>query len=786
MTVDAHGFLNTVFEGVPEGESVLTAAQFGKGFSNIPFPSQKFDRKFKQARSALYFNIATVTAPDPKVLDERGNMAFRRRGEDCHAVYCMVLDDINEDGQFCKYDSKTNTLVKGPEIGTPPSWILETSPGNFQWGYLLEPTEELERFSALMDAMADAQFTDKGAKGFNRLMRFPGSVNTKPGKNNFSARLCTWAPEIVFDTVDDIAAAFQVQIGAVKPRATKSRAPAAVIPELEVNDPVVDWLYDREMVLDTDGEWLIIRCPNCDAHTTGDDTARYSPLGTGAGDWKFTRGFKCFHDHCQDFDFLEWVSDHGGPFARRFDPLPFLQHSYVYVQDGRRICNLDSLARGGLYDCSLEEFSDMFAHVRVHMPTPKDKKRHVMAKTAFMEEPDTIKVRRYDVIPYTTAEPQYAGILTDHAGEQVINTYRPAVHDAKPANLDVFLEHMEFLLPNGNDCMTFLDWLAFKLQHPRMRSYGVVMIAEDTFGIGRSWLGDVLRAVWTPNNVKSVDIGDLTGHGPSAGYNDWASGSQLVVIEEAHDGGDITHYKAYERIKTLIDPRVTEMHINTKFGAKRQEKIWFNLLVFSNHVDAFSLPKGERRLAIFANPTQRQDNDYYTRLWNTYLHNGAGFAAGIHEFLMERDVSGFNHSMPPETEAKADMIVRSAAPGDIIANTIVESSIGELVTRNTLFDLWEAAERCERLENTMTNNTQRRLVDKLWSGLPRLRDHRNGFRSRVGGRGVEEIRALRSVEHWQNVVARGSLSGADLKSELAKAARGIGDKRWTRDGVEVI
>jgi len=761
MTVSTEEFIAAVFDGVPEGETALIAKQAKRGFINMPADNPRLQRMLEREKSALYFNISTVVEQDP----------LRRRSEDCRAVHCMVLDDIG-------------SKVEDPPV--EPSWILETSPGSYQWGYLIQPTEELDKFAALMDAIADAGYTDAGAKGFNRLMRIPGSVNLKPGRDNFKAELVAWSPEIVFETLEEIAEAFNVQIGVVQPRDRTKTTSDLVALELNVEDPVAEWLFDNGTVVEDEDEWLIIECPNCDEHTTGDDTARYSPLGRGEGDWKYTRGFKCFHEHCKDFDLLDWVSGQGGPTARRYDPLPFIQQRYVYVRDGRRVCDLHALAAGSkYYDMALEEFGDMFASVRIHMPTTDNPKRTLAGKSAFVADEDTTKCASYETVPYAPGESGRGGVEPVGNDQLIVNTYQPPAHTAEPAGLDVFLEHMKFLLPDGEDCMTFLDWLAYKLQNPRARSYGVVMVADDSFGIGRSWLGDVLRIVWGNSNVEFVDIGELTGHGQSAGFNEWASGRQMVVIEEAHDGSDMTHYKAYERIKTFIDPRTTHMQVNRKFGRKGMEQIWFNLLVFSNHVDAFNIPKGERRLAVFANPQEKQSESYYNRLWNVYNKQGAGLAAAIHQFLMERDVSKFNPAVPPVTESKDAMIESSVAPGTIITDAMVARAQGELVTKHMLSDLFESAERAERLENTVTNNARRRLIDKLWRTLPKLKDAKDGFRSRAAGGNPEEIRAFRRAYHWKEEI----VSGVDpevLKGELARTARGVGSKSYTTDGIEQL
>ena len=64
--------------------------------------------------------------------------------------------------------------------GLEPSYAIETSPGNFQYGYVLEaPLENLDEIAALQDAVADAELCDKGAKGATRWARLPYAINGK-------------------------------------------------------------------------------------------------------------------------------------------------------------------------------------------------------------------------------------------------------------------------------------------------------------------------------------------------------------------------------------------------------------------------------------------------------------------------------------------------------------------------------------------------------------------------------------------------------------------------------
>ena len=95
----------------------------------------------------------------------------------CEYVLVMVLDDVGDP-------------LKAPNLPSlPPTWIIETSPGSFQWGYVFSEQPTKGEYAAAIRAVADAGYTDPGACNPVRNFRLPGSVNLKPGKNNFEAQL---------------------------------------------------------------------------------------------------------------------------------------------------------------------------------------------------------------------------------------------------------------------------------------------------------------------------------------------------------------------------------------------------------------------------------------------------------------------------------------------------------------------------------------------------------------------------------------------------------------------
>jgi len=206
----------------------------------------------------------------------------------CEYVLVMMLDDVG-------------TKAKVPPL--PPTWVMETSEGSFQWGYAFSDQPTKGEFTAAMDAIAAAGYTDPGATNAVRNFRLPGSVNLKPGRDAFKARLVEFHPGREF-TLPQICEAL-----GVTPAAPDTAAQRAFKLRDTGKDSVLGWLNEQGLVLsgvNAEG-WLGVVCPNHAEHTDGQISARYKPLD---------RSFCCYHGHCEHLDtraFLGWVADNGGP-----------------------------------------------------------------------------------------------------------------------------------------------------------------------------------------------------------------------------------------------------------------------------------------------------------------------------------------------------------------------------------------------------------------------------------------------------------------------------------------
>ena len=248
-------FIDFIAGLAPEGETALLSLQkpvrkggeaqmHADGTPKYTWPS--FLPSERRKGDALYLNTGSF------ILD-RMTDGVSASADNCEFVLCMMLDDIG---------------TKSKEPPLPPTWVMETSPGSFQWGYAFKDQPPKAAFVAAIKAIAAAGYTDPGAVNAVRKFRVPGSVNLKPGRDGFASRLVEFHPDREF-TLDDICAA----LGVVPDEAdTAAHTPLRLADT--GSDPVLKWLSEHGMVLSRANAagWVGIVCPNKDAHSTGRST----------------------------------------------------------------------------------------------------------------------------------------------------------------------------------------------------------------------------------------------------------------------------------------------------------------------------------------------------------------------------------------------------------------------------------------------------------------------------------------------------------------------------------
>lgn len=155
------------------------------------------------ARSADWYGFAWNKVNEPKDVNCNSYFSisafqpdehkkYRRKKTQFAGQFAIAFDDVVAQPT----DGKTKAQIPWSQIKLAPSWVLETSEGNFQVGYILEkPITDLQTADALSKAIIRKGLSDPGAGGpSTRLMRLPCASNTK-AEPPFRCQMKLWEPE---------------------------------------------------------------------------------------------------------------------------------------------------------------------------------------------------------------------------------------------------------------------------------------------------------------------------------------------------------------------------------------------------------------------------------------------------------------------------------------------------------------------------------------------------------------------------------------------------------------
>ena len=286
-------FLQSVFSlSELDGNQVMLTYRppDGGGWYNRVF-SGNGRRRIAIGTKTSYFCVSTVAQGSTK-----------RRAQDVREAWVVVCDDVT-------------TKCYTPPVR--PSYIIETSEKNYQYGYLIEPfdvstPEGRIEYDSVLFSLVKAGYNDPGCRSATRVVRLPGSLHS----TGFVARVIEWSPERIWDLG---ALLPEMQVDQVYPTSGGGAGCAANAGRYErlddVIDPVYAWLCDHNRVLGHNDAWVHIECPWRDTHTGG---------AQGVGDTSFSPeeyntaapAFKCQHGHCTDKKlphFRAWLEKQGCP-----------------------------------------------------------------------------------------------------------------------------------------------------------------------------------------------------------------------------------------------------------------------------------------------------------------------------------------------------------------------------------------------------------------------------------------------------------------------------------------
>ncbi len=195
-----------------------------------------------------------------------------------------------------------------------------------------------------------------------------------------------------------------------------------------------------------------------------------------------------------------------------------------------------------------------------------------------------------------------------------------------------------------------LNYLAWKVQHPTQRP-GTAMALVGASGTGKSTLGDMLADLFGSAHSRSIPKpNQAVGQ-----FNALLEGAMVIRLEEAFFGRDRSVRGAYKDMVTSATTNIERKGVDPIPMPNMAA-----IIVTSNEMSAIPHEAGERRTTfIKVSEVRRRDAAYFGALHGNWT---AGGREAFLDFLLRRDVSGFNPRQALDTPEKA---AASAENGDM-------------------------------------------------------------------------------------------------------------------------
>ena len=323
--------------------------------------------------------------------------------------------------------------------------------------------------------------------------------------------------------------------------------------------------------------------------------------------------------------------------------LAWMEENFIYVAETDQVVWIGEHGAHTRQPYSLKNFLEAFRGYTA--PALTDKEKPTIKRVVDLWRQSPRKKVAHSAI-YQPGKPE----VFKEDGVHWLNTFRlptfENVHD--PAMISVFLEHMNYLIPDEIDCRWVIGWLAKTLREPEERLTVAPLHISRAEGTGRGWFLQVMRGLLGEKNVSTPEMASFT----SSQFNSQLVDVVLCAVEEAK-GGSPNRKEVLELIKQKIDAPV--LRINEKYKPERETRIYANVILFANDMDVLPIEDRTRRFYIIAGPPEKKPESYYRYLYQEILPNSR-FIAAVHTYLMAFDYSGMDFHNPRDNAARRAMI----------------------------------------------------------------------------------------------------------------------------------
>lgn len=226
--------------------------------------------------------------------------------------------------------------------------------------------------------------------------------------------------------------------------------------------------------------------------------------------------------------------------------------------------------------------------------------------------------------------------VTESDGRTLANIFWPITVRRVVGDVSPFLEFTKKILPDDNDRLILLSFMAACVQHQGKKFQWCPLI-QGTEGNGKTLLARCVEYA----------VGHRYSHFPKAAeiasrFNDWMYGNIFIGVDDIYLADSKT--EVLEALKPMIDR--DRLEIEPKNGVKTMRDVCGNFILNSNHRDAIRKTRDGRRYAVFYSAQQKYEDlkrDGMTDLYFPNLYDWLrkdGFAI-VAEFLFTFNIPDY-------------------------------------------------------------------------------------------------------------------------------------------------
>ena len=247
----------------------------------------------------------------------------------------------------------------------------------------------------------------------------------------------------------------------------------------------------------------------------------------------------------------------------------------------------------------------------------------------------------------------------------VFNLWRPTTHGmttASEAQVEPWLDHVEFVMGSRFERDRFLRWCAFTAQHPEFKPNWHFLIMSLQ-GVGKDTLVQPVKLAVGDGNWKETLIFKL-----SEPFNGVIETKLLIVGETRQsDHGFMSAHDVGTRLKELLARPPEMLTINKKHLHPYEIPNRVAVLLFSNEENPLYLERGQRRVHVVNRRDAKvEPPGYYQALWRWLEQDGGAELAAsyiLHYALTDAEKQEFIGGVAPSTADKTELEHLNLHPG---------------------------------------------------------------------------------------------------------------------------